>query len=205
MIFAGGDLRMISVRRNRESVGGATLSYFRRSLWHGICADYRNHRPSFGWGEGRDQRIGVHGFRWRRSSHCFQRRNRGRMGTHFGPQFPQPRAATQGQDSGHSRQFSAAFPGLLRTPGGRRLPADLPSRREARCRPETGQTARVSVANSESTLKRLTAGQIQGRNIRPIWERRSRSFRQGHLSPKKLGNENAPRLAPGVTSDQVRQ
>jgi hypothetical protein len=97
-----------------------------------------------------------------------------------------------GANAGQRRQFSAAFPGLLRTPGDRRLPADLPSRCEDRCRPESRQIARVSDVHSESNLRRLTAEQIWGRNIRPIWERRSRSFRQGHLSPKKLGNEVPP-------------
>jgi len=58
-----------------------------------------------------------------------------------------------GANAGQRRQFSAAFPGLLRTPGGRRLPADMPSQCEARCRSEAGQAARVSVANSEAILK----------------------------------------------------
>ena len=72
----------------------------------------------------------------------------------IGPQFRQdPLAGTQGRDSGERRQFSAAFSGLLRTPGGRRLPADMPSQCEARCRSEAGQTARMSVANSEAILK----------------------------------------------------
>ena len=98
-------------------------------------------------------RIEFHGFRWQRSSHYFQRRNRGRMGTHWPPISTAAVGGSPGTISGERRQFSAAFSGLLRTPGGRRLPADLPSRCESRCRPEAGQTARVSVANSEAILK----------------------------------------------------
>ena len=95
----------------------------------------------------------FHGFHWRRSWHYSQRRNRGRMGTHWPPISAAADGGNAGAISGEHRQFSAAFPGLLRTPGGRRLPADLPSRCESRCRPEAGQTARVSVANSEAILK----------------------------------------------------
>ena len=68
------------------------------------------------------------------------------IGGEWAPLRPPISAAAGGNagaDSGHSRQFSAAFPGLLRTSGGRRLPAALPSRRDGRCRPETGQIARA--------------------------------------------------------------
>ena len=98
-------------------------------------------------------RFKVHGFHWRRSSHHFQRRNRVRMGTHWPPISKAAVGGNAEAKSGERRQFSAAFPGLLRTPGGSRLPADLPSRCESRCRPEAGKTSRVSIANSEAILR----------------------------------------------------